>query len=223
VAPEAFRLQLGCGGYLIGRPTKASCQFRQFPAIIALRTSDNDNDVALGRQSMHSFLAIFGRLADGVHEADIRRRVTRANGVHDIENQVQGLSGLGHDSKPAYPCYRLVEAFDFIFAQDHGVLFEVADQAADLDMIRLSNNDGVAAFGDELPQDEMDSPDQWTSGIVYLVALRTQLQFHTVSRAMSCQKDSRGGHFIRPASLTRAGLSHSFDNIRIMDKIPQYG
>src|SRR5688572_9497844 len=71
----------------------------EFARIIAVRATDDDDDIALLREFDGGGLALLGRLANGVPEADLRIKKTRANELHEVAHALNGLRGLRDDAK----------------------------------------------------------------------------------------------------------------------------
>src|SRR5580658_5193735 len=82
-------------------PAKTGARINQLPGIVAVRATDNHDDVALSRQLNGRILALLCRLADSIHKAHFRFRKALANHLDQLANTLNGLRRLGnHPESP---------------------------------------------------------------------------------------------------------------------------
>ena len=103
------------------------------------------------------------------------------------------------------------------------VFVQVADQAADLDVLRLADDDGVPPFRDQLLQRQVDARHQRTGGVVDFQALFAQLQLHAVGRAVGRQQHRHRAHVLAAAGAHGAGRVHPGHHVGVVDEVAEDG
>src|SRR5262249_43038386 len=137
-------------------------------------------DVALGGQIVQSLLPLLGRLAYRVDEANVGVGKTATQRGNQLDNSVPGLSRLRDDTQ-SIAALQLVEVG---LLQNDGVIVQIAYQAAHLDVPGLSNDDGVASFGNQLGEGLVDALHQRAGGVVYVIAFLLEFKLDAISRAV---------------------------------------
>ena len=97
--PEPRFVEIGCGLDVMHARAMPAAGFDQFARVVAVRTADNHDYVALLRQFDGCVLALLGRLADGVHEAHFGLRETLSQFVNEMADAFDRLRGLSHDAE----------------------------------------------------------------------------------------------------------------------------
>ena len=122
-----------------------------------MRTPDDDDHVALPRQLNSRGLALFGRLANRIDEADFRSGKTPLDQRNHVPHPVNRLGRLRGDAKTL----AFSERSHVSVAQHHIVFGQVLRQTANLDMVALANDDRVIAFLLEPGHHAMREVDEW--------------------------------------------------------------
>ena len=103
-------------------------------------------DVGLACQLLGRLLPQTGGQADGVHHLDLGLGEALPDEPRDAVQALDRLRGLGRDAK-SMP---FLQTVDVLVAEHHIVRIQVFRQAANLDVAWLSNDNRMAALGDEL-------------------------------------------------------------------------
>ncbi len=89
---------------------------------------------------------------------------------------LQRLRRLRDDAQSgaAVPPQPLVQLRKIAFVENDGVFVQVADEAADFDVLRLADDDRMPSFCDQLAQRQVRPRHQRTGGVVDLQPLSAQ-------------------------------------------------
>ena len=138
---------------------------------------------------------------------------------------LQRLRRLGHDAEAGRRLARqpLLQPIQIAFVENDGVFVQVADEAADLDVLRLADDDGVPPFADELAQGQVRPRHKRAGGVIDLQAVPAQLQLHVVGRAVGGQQHGRRPHFAAQRNAHGAGLVHPRHHVGVVDEVAEDG
>jgi hypothetical protein len=127
--------------------TVADAGIDQFARVIAARATDDYDDVATARQLDGGILTLFSRTTHRIEKPDVGLGELLSNQCDQVSHPVDGLCGLGGNTKSWTPLERLHVSL----VEDDVELVEVIGQPTNLDMVALADDDRVIAVANERP------------------------------------------------------------------------
>jgi len=197
---KPISVQVGCGLDVMDAGAMAAAGGDEFMRVVAVRAADDDDDVTLLRELDGGVLAQFGRLADGVHEADFRFGKALDEEPDELTHFVDGLRGLGDDAEAG----AFGERMNILLAQDDIELREIFRHAADFHVVALADDDGVKTFTHQFRETAMSDLNERAGGFENVQTAAARLAHDVFGRTVG------GDHHC--GSFNRAGLLRELDS-----------
>ena len=139
ISRERVRKQFSSRLNMVHACTKLRAGFDQFVRVIAVRTADDHDHIALLCEFHGGVLPLFGRLADGVNKTNFGTGEPFAEHLREPADFFNRLGRLRHDPKTR----TLLQIDYFGLGQHHREFIQIFRHAAHFDVVTLANDDGV--------------------------------------------------------------------------------
>jgi len=195
----------------------ASTRGHEFAGVVAVRTSNDDDDGAVAGQGFRGMLAKFGGLADRVTEADLAPREPSADSSDKMADAFDRLGCLGDDSE----AWVFDELIHVGFRQHHVVGAEVFRHSANFRVVALAYDHGMETLRDKFHEGGMGDVDERTSSFKHVAPSGPGRSDPQIRSAMGRDQHGGGGDFGGVRGEPDAGVAQLGEDAFVVDQFTE--